>query len=241
VKVLIADDEPIARQILREHLENFPEIEITGEVETGPAAWEQIVESKPDLVLLDLEMPGLDGLSVARKLRGGRSPMIIFVTAYQQHALDAFDAGAIDYLVKPVREERLRKAIDKARGQAAAFTPPAQAPATPRKVIGRRGSDIYLLDPQEIIAFQAEGELVHIITASEKYLAEGSLKSLEEELDSARFRRVHRSSIINTDHIRRISPLSSKRWLLKMSNGFEAIVSKRLAGIIREQGVRPRR
>jgi DNA-binding LytR/AlgR family response regulator len=239
MKVLIADDEPIARQVLREHLETFPEIEITGEAATGPAAWEQIVERKPDLVLLDLEMPGLDGLSVARKLRGGRLPMIIFVTAYHQHALDAFDAGAIDYLVKPVREERLRKAIDKARGQVSAYVPPSTA--SPRKVIGRRGTDIYLLDPQEIIAFQAEGELVRIITASEKYLAEGSLKSLEQELDPARFRRVHRASIINTDHIRRISPLSSKRWLLKMSNGFEAIVSKRLAGIIREQGVRSRR
>ncbi len=239
MKVLIADDEPIARQVLREHLENFPEIEITGEADTGLAAWEQIVERKPDLVLLDLEMPGLDGLSVVRKLRGGRSPMIIFVTAYQQHALDAFDAGAIDYLVKPVREERLRKAIDKARGLAAAYAPATSQ--APRKVIGRRGSDIYLLDPQEIIAFHADGELVHIVTTSEKYLAEGSLKALEQELDPNRFRRIHRSSIINTDHIRRISPLSSKRWLLKMSNGFEAVVSKRLAGIIREQGVRSRR
>jgi DNA-binding LytR/AlgR family response regulator len=239
VRILIADDEPIARRVLKEHLEAIADVEITGEASTGPEAVEQIFQSKPDLVLLDMEMPGLDGLAVVRTLRGADSPLIIFVTAYGQHALEAFEVGALDYLLKPVREDRLRKAIDKARRERPTLPAPAQA-AVPRKIVGRRGSDLYLLDPKEILAFQAEGELVHIITASERYLAEHSLKGLELELDP-RFRRIHRSSIINTDHIRKISPLSSKRWLLKMSNGFEAIVSKRLANIIREQGVRSRR
>jgi DNA-binding LytR/AlgR family response regulator len=225
--------------VLKEHLEAIPDVEITGEASTGPEAVEQIFQTRPDLVLLDMEMPGLDGLAVVRTLRGADSPLIIFVTAYGQHALEAFDVGALDYLLKPVREDRLRKAIDKARRERPAISSPAQ-PVAPRKIVGRRGSDLYLLDPKEILAFQAEGELVHIITASERYLAEHSLKALEAELD-LRFRRIHRSSIINTDHIRKISPLSSKRWLLKMSNGFEAIVSKRLANIIREQGVRSRR
>ena len=93
---------------------------------------------------------------------------------------------------------------------------------------------MYLLDPAEIVAFQAEGELVHIITTGQKYLSDHSLKALEEKLEPARFRRIHRGTIINTDHIRKISPLSSKRWLLTMSNHFEAVVSKRLAGSIRE-------
>jgi DNA-binding LytR/AlgR family response regulator len=231
VRVLIADDEPIARRVLREHLETISGVEIAGEACTGPEAVEKIFQAEPDLVLLDMEMPGLDGLSVVRSLRGPASPLIIFVTAYGQHALDAFDVGALDYLMKPVREERLRKAIDKARRERRTPAPTSG----PRKLVGRKGSDLYLLDPKEILAFQADGELVHIVTASERYLAEHSLKVLEKELDPAHFRRVHRSSIINTDHIRKISPLSSKRWLLKMSNGFEAIVSKRLANIIREQ------
>ena len=94
---------------------------------------------------------------------------------------------------------------------------------------------MYLLDPTEIVAFQAEGELVHLITTTQRYLSDHSLKALEEKLDASRFRRIHRRTIINTDHIRRISPMSSKRWMLKMSNGFEAIVSKRLAKSMREQ------
>jgi len=93
---------------------------------------------------------------------------------------------------------------------------------------------MYLLDPSEIVAFQAEGELVHIVTAGQRYLSDHSLKALEEKLEPTRFRRIHRGTIINTDHIRKISPLSSKRWLLKMSNNFEAVVSKRLASAIRE-------
>jgi DNA-binding LytR/AlgR family response regulator len=242
VKVLIADDEPIARRVLREHLEAIADIEIAGEACTGPEAVEQIFQAHPDLVLLDMEMPGLDGLSVVRTLRGAGSPLIIFVTAYAQHALEAFEVGALDYLLKPVREERLRKAIDKARRERPPLAPAVPPSISgPRKIVGRRGSDLYLLDPKEIVAFQADGELVHIITASERYLAEHSLKVLEKELDPTGFRRIHRSSIINTDHIRKVSPLSSKRWLLKMSNGFEAIVSKRLANIIREQGIRSRR
>jgi two-component system, LytTR family, response regulator len=237
LKVLIADDEPIARQVLREHLESIPDLQLAGEATTGTETVEQIVQTKPDLVLLDLQMPGLDGLSVVRSLRGA-APMVIFVTAYEQHAVAAFEVGAIDYLLKPVREERLRKAIEKARKE---WKPAAPPPSVPRKIVGRKGSDIYLLDPAEILAFQADGELVHIITGSDKYLAEMSLKTLEQTLDAPRFRRIHRSSIINTDHIRKISPLSSKRWLLKLSNGFEATVSKRLANIIRDQGVRSRR
>jgi DNA-binding LytR/AlgR family response regulator len=183
-------------------------------------------------VLLDLQMPELDGLSVVRNLSGDRVPLIIFVTAYENHALAAFEVGAVDYLLKPVRRERLEKALEKARRQIKPATPTPSE--TVRKIVGRRGSDLYLLDPAEIVAFQAEGELVHIITTGPRYLCDYSLKALEEKLDPKRFRRIHRSTIINTDHIRKISPLSSKRWMLKMSNNFEAVVSKRLASSIRE-------
>jgi len=230
VRVLIADDEPVAREILREHAGSIPSVEIVGEAATGSETLQRILDLHPDLVFLDLEMPELSGLAVVRALQGKRTPIIIFVTAYEQHALEAFEVGALDYLLKPVRRERLEKAVEKARRQ----LPPARIESL-RKIVARRGENLYLLDPAEIIAFQAEGELVHVVTATQRYLCDLSLKALEPKLDRARFRRVHRGTIINTDHIRKISPLSSKRWLLKMSNGFEAIVSKRLASSIREQ------
>ncbi len=244
MRVLIADDEPIARQVLREHVEAIPGLEVAGEAATGAEALQRILDLKPDLVLLDLQMPELDGLATVRSLRGARAPLIIFVTAHEQHALEAFEVGAVDYLLKPVRRERLEMAVEKARRQtplpaaAGSATGPSALGSTPalRKIVGRRSTDLYLLDPAEIVAFQAEGELVHIIVAGQRYLSEHSLKALEEKLDAPRFRRIHRRTIINTDHIRKISPLSSKRWLLKMSNGFEAVVSKRLASSIREQG-----
>ena len=231
MRVLIADDEPIARQILREHIESIPELEYAGEASTGAETLARILETRPDVVLLDLQMPELDGLAVVRSLRGDRKPAIIFVTAFERYALDAFEVGAVDYLLKPVRRERLEKALLKVGRQLRS----APAAAAPRKIVGRRGTGMYLLDPAEIVAFQAEGELVHIVTADQRFLADHSLKVLESKLEQPRFRRIHRRTIINTDHIRRVSPLSSKRWLLKMSNGFEAVVSKRLASSIRGQ------
>lgn len=233
MRILIADDEPIARQILREHVESIPSLEIAAEASTGAETLARILETDPDIVLLDLQMPELDGLAVVRNLRRDRKPAIIFVTAFENHALEAFEVGAVDYLLKPVRRERLEKAILKAGRHIKADAAPKSAPL--KKIVARRGTDLYLLDPSEIVAFQADGELVHIVSTAQRYLADRSLKAIEEKLDPLHFRRIHRRTIINTDHIRRISPLSSKRWLLIMSNGFEAVVSKRLASSIREQ------
>jgi DNA-binding LytR/AlgR family response regulator len=115
LQVLIADDEPIARQVLRELLEECPGAALAGEAASGTDAVKQIERLKPDVVLLDLHMPGLDGFAVARSLRGARLPLIIYVTAYEKYALQAFETGAIDYLLKPVRRERLAAALEKAR------------------------------------------------------------------------------------------------------------------------------
>lgn len=235
LRILIADDEPVARQVLAELIEDCPGALLTGVAASGPEAVEQASLLHPDVILLDLHMPGLDGFGVARALRGGRLPLIIYVTAYEKHALQAFETGAVDYLLKPVRRERLLAALEKARQQVAGLrraAPPASA--EPRRIVGRLGADLHLLDPDDVIAFQADGDTVQILTTRGRFYAEHSLRALELRLPSPRFRRVHRRTIINTDHIRKISPLTSKRWLLTLSNGQEAIVSKRLAGVIRE-------
>ncbi|MGJ5814153.1 LytR/AlgR family response regulator transcription factor [Paludibaculum fermentans] len=237
MNVLIVDDEPIARQVLRELLEEHPGATLAGEASTGLEAVEQIARLHPDIVLLDLQMPGLDGFSVARTLRGDSLPIVIFVTAFETHALQAFETGAVDYLLKPVRKERLTAALEKARTQIAGLKsqpPPPPAAEPLRRILGRLGADLHMLNPGDVIAFQAEGDTVQIITAQGRYYADHSLRTLESKLPPPQFRRIHRGTIINTDHIRKISPLTSKRWLLKMSNGLEAIVSKRMAGVIRD-------
>lgn len=235
MRALIADDEPVARQILREQIEEIGGVSVVGEASNGLEAVELIDRLRPDVVLLDLQMPGLDGFSVARQLKAGHRPAVIFVTAYDRHALEAFDIGALDYLLKPVRRERLEAALHRVRQQTVPAAPPPK-PAEPlRRIVGRLRTDLHMLDPNDVVAFQADGETVYILATSGRYLANHTLKALEERLPAPQFRRVHRKTIINTNHIRKISPLSSKRWLLSMSNGLEVIVSKRMAGAIRDE------
>jgi two-component system, LytTR family, response regulator len=241
MRTLIVDDEPIARKILREELELLPDIEIVGEADNGRSAVEQIDRYRPDLVFLDLQMPEMGGFEVIRNLRQGAIPAIVIVTAYDQHAIEAFDAGAVDYLLKPVNEGRLLKSIERARGLhlrprllAERAEQLANLSGHGRKIAARNGEEYILLDASEVLAFQAEGELVWIMTAKSRYLATQSLRAVEARMQDRTFQRVHRNAIVNVDHVRKMSALSSQRWLLTMSNGLELIVSKRQAHRVRE-------
>jgi two-component system LytT family response regulator len=247
MKTLIVDDEPIARRILREELELFPQIQIVGEAEDGRQALQQIAKLDPDLVFLDLQMPVMGGFEVVRNLKSGRLPVIVIVTAFDQHAVEAFEAGAIDYLLKPVNEVRLRKAVERAGAlqgkplQVAehlaniASTPAdASGKSQVRKIVGRSGEEYVLLDADEVLAFQVEGELVWIVTARRRLLATHSLRAIETRLGPSPFRRVHRNAIVNVNHVRKMSALSSQRWLLTLSNQQQLTVSKRQAASVRK-------
>jgi two-component system, LytTR family, response regulator len=245
LRTLVVDDEPIARKVLREELELINDVEVIGEAADGASALEKIGSEQPDLVLLDLQMPAMNGLDVVRELKQGKHvPVIVIVTAYDQHALDAFEAGAVDYLLKPVGKDRLSQAVERARrltGRQAAeriaqlqeIAEPAGAPRT-RRVVGRIGEEYFLLGTDEIYAFQAEGDLVWILTAKRKYLATQTLKDLERRLKNGSFRRIHRSALINVDHVRKMSALSSQRWLITMNNDQEFVASKRQARTVRD-------
>jgi len=247
VKALIVDDEPIAREVLRGELESFHDVVIVGEAENGRQALERIAETRPDLVFLDLQMPVMGGLEVVSHLKGGHLPVIVIVTAYDEYAIQAFEAGAIDYLLKPVSAARLQKTIERARmlhGKlrekaekiaAIAGTRVSEAEKVPtsRKIVGRRGEEYLLLDFSEVLAFTAEGEAVWIITARDRYLATQPLRAIEARLRQLQFQRVHRNAIVNLNHVRKMSALSSQRWLLTLSNNQELIVSKRQAHAIR--------
>ena len=242
IRTVLVDDEPIARRILEEELTEIDGVAILGQAENGKAAIDMINTLRPDLVLLDIQMPGCDGFEVVRRL-SPVPPAVIFVTAFDQHALRAFDAGAADYLLKPIRQDRLRAAIDKARAalrhpvetaEALARTMEAVGPAGRKRVVGKKGDEYFLLDLDDVLAFRADGELVWIITRQRRYLANQTLQELAARFEGTQFRRIHRSALINVDHVRKLSTLSSQRWLVTMSNDLELIVSKRQAHTIRE-------
>jgi two-component system LytT family response regulator len=246
MKTLIVDDEPIARRVLREELAALSGIDIVGEAENGKQALEKIETLRPDLVLLDLQMPVMGGFEVVRKLGGGHLPVVVIVTAFDEHAIEAFEAGAIDYLLKPVSEERLRKAVERARSlvsspienanavaKLASVGMPAESSGVARKIVARNGGDYFLLNPDDILAFQADGELVWIVTAKQRLLATQSLRLIEDRLHGRQFQRVHRSAIVNVNHIRKMSAMTSQRWLVTLSNSLQVVVSKRMAHNIR--------
>jgi DNA-binding LytR/AlgR family response regulator len=246
MRTLIVDDEPIARRVLREGLELLSGVEVIGEADNGRAALEQIEKLRPELVFLDLQMPVMSGFEVVRNLAGKAVPIIVVVTAFDQHAVEAFEAGAVDYLLKPVEDERLQKAVERARvlrhqpveiAHHAARIAAAEEPSAPgmgRKIVGRSGADYVLLDTEEVLAMQAERELVWIITAKQRLLATQSLCRIEERLPANQFQRVHRNALVNVNHIRKMSALSSQRWLITLSNSLQIVVSKRQAHNIRQ-------
>ena len=245
IKTVIADDEQIARRVLREELELLPDVTIVGEAEDGRQALQQIVDLQPDLVFLDLQMPGMEGFEVIRNLSGPRLPVIVIVTAFHQHAMEAFEAGAIDYLLKPVSEARLRKAVERAKNLLGKPLEIAQdlakiasaaettSNSSRRKLVGRAGREYYLLDTDEVLALQAEGELVWIVTPKRRYLASQTLRALETSLQSLSFQRVHRNAIVNINHVRKVISLTSHRWMLTLTNDLQFVVSKRQAHNIR--------
>jgi len=246
LRALIVDDEPIARRVLREDLQQFADVEVLGEASDGRQALLQIEKLKPDVVFLDLQMPVMSGFEVVRNLGGKQAPVVVIVTAFDRHAIEAFEAGAVDYLLKPVNEARLRTAVERARimqgdplevaNQVAKIAAASDAPQSThrRKVVGRNGADYFLLDEDEILAFQAERELVWIVTAKQRLLATQSLRAIQERLGELHFQRVHRNAIVNVNHVRKMSALSSQRWLITLSNSLQLIVSKRQAHSIRQ-------
>ena len=242
VRALIVDDEPIARKVLREELELLDAIEIVGEAENGEAALLKISSARPDIVFLDIQMPLMNGFELLDHLSVDQAPAMVIVTAYDQHAIRAFEAGAIDYLLKPVSQQRLVQAVERAKriarnpmqaaedlAQLQEISKVATGASRVRKIVGKLGDEYFLLNPDEVLAFQADGDITWIITAKQRYLATQNLKRIEERLRNSSFRRIHRNALVNIEQIRKMGVLTSQRWLITLNNGQEFIVSKRQA------------
>jgi DNA-binding LytR/AlgR family response regulator len=244
LRALIVDDEPVARRVLRDGLEQISGGEVIGEAANGRQALDQIRELRPNLLLLDLEMPRMSGFEVVREMSRDAPPAVVIVTAYDQHAIEAFEAGAVDYLLKPVADARLAAAVERVRSlqpaeivnQLAKINSVSAGSilSNTRKLVGRQGREYHFVDLDDVVALQADRELVWIITANQRYLATHSLRSIESRLEDPRFERVHRNAIVNLNHVRKMISLSSQRWRITLSNALEMVVSKRQAHRIRQ-------
>ncbi len=248
MRALIVDDEPVARKVLREELQLLEAMEIVGEADNGQAALTKILSTRPDIVFLDIQMPIMGGFELLEHLSGSFLPAVVMVTAYDRHAIQAFEAGAIDYLLKPISQQRLLQAVERARRMSqnpvqtaeniAQLQEISQASSSSntkvRKIVGKVGEEYFLLSMNDVLAFQADGDLVWIITGRQKYLATQNLKIIEDRLRDSSFRRIHRNALVNIEQVKKMSMLSSQRWLVTLSNGQEFIVSKRQAKNIRD-------
>jgi two-component system, LytTR family, response regulator AlgR len=231
LRVLVVDDEPLARERLSHLVEEMSAAELAGVAASGEEAILLAGRLRPEVVLLDIRMPGMDGLEAANHLaRMPEPPAVIFTTAYDQHALAAFDAQAAGYLLKPVRPDKLREAIERARrptrAQLARIAEGTTGPRT--RIAVRTRDELKLIPVEDIICFVAEQKYTTLRHTGGEVLLEESLKALEVEF-GARFVRVHRNSLVAIAHIRGIERDADGRQAVRLSGGGTLPVSRRLA------------
>jgi len=230
LRVLLADDELVARARLRRLLAAVPDVTVAGECDRGEALHEALRAGGADVVLLDVEMPGLSGLDALRLLPEPR-PYVIFCTAHAEHAVAAFDVGAVDYVTKPVEAGRLAIAIERARRAASARSIGAPADA-PRRLAIETREGVLLLDPAEITFAELDGALVTIHVGGRRVLSDLALGALEERLPSS-FLRVHRRALLNLDHVTLLEPTATGGYVARTRGGHAVEVSRQAARELR--------
>ena len=208
LRILIVDDEQLARSRLRRLLGGIDGVIIVGERDRGDAVAEALRESPIDVLLLDIEMPGLTGLEAIGLLPEPR-PYVIFCTAHAEHALSAFDVGAVDYLLKPVDAARLKVAVDRARRPVAGRAASGEKAGGRRRLAIETREGVLLLDPAEISHAELGDALVTIVVGGREVLTDLSLNTLEARLPAGSFLRVHRRAILNLDHVALLEPTAS--------------------------------
>jgi two-component system LytT family response regulator len=261
IRTILVDDEPLATQGLRLRLEAHDDVEIVATAANGREAIRQIKTHKPDLVFLDIQMPGFDGFSVISGMMDVEPPLFVFVTAYTEHALRAFEAQAIDYLEKPVLEDRLAATLDRVRqrlaekrgaeeaerlkealvehapeaADALAEDSAMEAPAANRfeKMINIRDQgQIFRVDVDTIERIDAAGDYMCIQTGDNTLILRETMKDLEKRLDPRRFQRVHRSTIVNLDQVKQVKPHTNGECFLVLGSGQQVKVSRSYRDVV---------
>jgi two-component system LytT family response regulator len=226
VRALIVDDEELARQRLKRLLRAFPEVEVVGEAADGEEALAKIAELRPDLVFLDIQMPGCNGMEVALSLPSP-APKIIFCTAYDEYAIEAFEVNAADYVLKPASRARLGKALERVRSRGAAEMPDLRMTGAPRRFLGKRGNRYRVIPIEEVLFFTSEEGLTRLHTAEKAFWMEPSLSDLEDRLGSGDFCRVSRRALVRLEAVTEVVPLIGGNGQVRMSNGETLAVSRR--------------
>jgi two-component system LytT family response regulator len=232
MRALIVDDEPLARSGVAVRLSKFPDVEVVGESGDGPSAVEKILQLSPDVVFLDVQMPGMDGFEVLRALPSEDLPLVIFLTAYEQHALRAFEVHALDYLLKPLDDERFARAVQRAR-QVQDTNSKIRMSERLLRLLGenfgryvsrfpvRTGVRIQVVLTDDIEWIAAAGDYVELHFGGRHHLLRESMNSMEQKLDPAKFLRIHRSRIVRSTCVRELQALDNREYLVKLSDGSE--------------------
>jgi len=231
MKALVVDDEPLARRELRRLLDAFPSVQVIGEAGNIDEARERIDTLAPDVVFLDIQMPGGTGFDLLAQL--DRVPRIVFTTAYDQYAVKAFEVNALDYLLKPIEPERLAMALRKI--EATPLRPEPDRGAPLEQLFVRDGPRCWFVPLREVSLFSAEGNYVRMLWGRERPLLGRSLAALEEKLDTQRFFRANRAQIVNLDFIQQVELGDGGRLHVQLRDGPEIEVSRRQARLFRER------
>lgn len=230
-KIVIIDDEPLAREVVKEYLESFPDMEVVAECNDGFEAVKAIAAHEPDLIFLDIQMPKISGFEMLELLED--PPAVIFATAFDEFAIKAFEANAVDYLLKPFSEDRFATAIRKyleqrqeSREKVTALVESVQRDAPLQRIVIRDGSKIKIVPLHEVIMLEAADDYVKIHTDGGVYLKKKTMSSFESGLPETQFVRLHRSYIVNISQITRIDPMEKENHVALLKAGNRVPVSK---------------
>lgn len=243
---LIIDDEKLARDLVKEYLEGFDNLELIGECENGTEAVKAIDQKKPDIIFLDVQMPGMTGFDVLDEIT--HEPHIIFTTAYDQYAIKAFERNAVDYLLKPIDEERFRLALNRALKRQAAgsnkiedllynLRPERTSQSFESHLFVQKSEKLFNLPVEDIQHLEASGDYTIITTKTDQFVSSSGIGKLEEILNPEEFIRVHRSTIINVSFLKEIERHFNGGMIVKMINGKTFPVSRTYAKLIRRRVV----
>jgi two-component system LytT family response regulator len=228
LRIVIVDDELHARERLIRLLDRVRDVDVVAECSDGHEAVESVMRLAPDVLFLDVQMPEMDGFGVIRAIPKAKLPLVVFVTAFDRHALEAFDVNAVDYLLKPVETPRLMEAIERARTRLDLGDDDRQAEvaAPTERFLLRQDGNLHAVAAREILWVEAQGNYARINLANRSYMIRDTMASLERRLDGGRFARIHRSAIINLDAVRELQPWFGGDYIVILTNGARVRASR---------------